>query len=165
MKKALALFATILLFSFSTFAQNSASADVNVTATVAKGLTISPTNENLDFGLVVLDPSNPPAPVIDPGNGAQFLVNGEPGRNVTISYTDISLAGPSGSTAIPFTSNLEQTGTSSTYTGASSVVSGSTAGLDGTNGNLYLWLGGNLTVAANQMSGNYSGTFTISVAY
>ncbi len=41
MKKALALFAIILLFSFTTFAQSTASANATVTAQIAKGLAIT----------------------------------------------------------------------------------------------------------------------------
>jgi hypothetical protein len=30
---------------------------------------------------------------------------------------------------------------------------------------MYIWVGGSLAIAANQANGDYTGTFTLSVAY
>ena len=163
MKKALAILATILLFSFTTLAQSSVSANTTVTASVVKGLTITPNTGSLDFGLIGIDAINSQSPSIDPGSGVSFLVNGQAGKDVNITYTNISLSGPG--TSIAFNPNLDQTGPSNIYSGATDLPSGDAASLGATDGNLYLWLGGSLSVAAGQAQGDYSGTFTITVAY
>ncbi len=53
MKKALALFATILLFSFTAFAQNTASGKCNCNSKIIKGLQLLMLGGSLDYGEIV----------------------------------------------------------------------------------------------------------------
>ena len=67
-----------------------------------------------------------------------------------------------------FHPTVEQTGGVNTYAiGAASVTSGGSVGLVNNSGTgyLYLWVGGTLDVAADQASGTYAGTFSVTVAY
>ncbi len=173
MKKALALFATILLFSFTTFAQNTASADATVSTKITKGLAIANIGGSLDFGTILMTGSAQ-NPSITTQSGANFEVTGHPNKDVTVDFSSVDLdnnawasplSAPTGT--ITFTPTVEETGTSSTYSSPNIVTTGNTITLNNVNGTgtLYLWVGGALGIAANQPAGDYTGTFTVTVAY
>jgi hypothetical protein len=155
------------------FAQSSANASATVTANLIKGLSISNFTGDLTFGEVILTGSAQ-TPSIASGSGVRFDVSGHPNRNVTVTFSGINLnndawvllnGGTNGT--IAFTPSVEHTGNSATYTTGIVVTSGSTAQLVNTTGTglLYLWLGGSLAVGATQPQGDYTGTFTMNVAY
>ncbi len=175
MKKALALFATILLFSFTAFAQNTASATSDVTATIAKGLAISNIGGSLDFGEIIATSASQNQ-TITPASGAEFRVVGHPAKSVTINFNDVTLDNDSWVTdnggtnsTMTFTPNVEHTGGNSSYLSGTTVSDGNSVALvhqTGTgNGYLYLWVGGQLDIAGNQANGDYTGTFTVTVTY
>ena len=165
------LFAVVL--TFSVFAQTTANSSATVTASLIKGLSISQVGGNLDFGEIMLTGSAQ-TPAIAPNNGASFEVIGHPGKNVTITFGTVSLTndvwvttngGTNGS--LQFTPSVTQTGSSSSYTGPSAVTSGNVVPLVSVSGdgNLYVWVGGSLAIGSSQAQGDYTGTFTLSVAY
>lgn len=164
MKKALTLFATILLFSFTTFAQSTASATADVKASIAKGLTITNIGGSLDYGEIIANTSGQTV-TIDPDAGAEFEVTGHPGKSVDVTFSDVTLTGTGAD--MTFTPYVQETQGSPTYSGANDVTSGNSVGLftNAGTGYLYLWVGGDLAVGADQVDGSYSGTFTITVAY
>lgn len=163
----------VLFVSSSLFAQASANANATVSVTCLKGLSISLSAGDLDFGTVQLNGS-PQTPSIDPENGAVFEVLGHPNRDVTVTFSNVTLtnnAWASGLSAptddIVFTPSVEETGSSSIYSGANAVTSGNNVtcpNVTGT-GTLYLWTGGSLAIDAAQEAGDYTGTFTMNVAY
>lgn len=150
--------------STSLYAQASASATAQVLAQLKKGLTLTNIDGDLNFGEIIVTPA-PQTPTRTPQFGVRFLASGHPNRNVIVTFGQAILTG--GSSSITFTPNVEHTGNVSTYTNPSPVTSGSSYQLVNTFGTglLYLWLGGSLAVAANQEAADYSGTFTMSVAY
>jgi hypothetical protein len=161
------------LFSVSIFAQSSANATANVSASLKHGLSITNVGGDIDFGEIILTGSAQ-NPSITPGSGTSFLVTGQPNSSVTVTFADVTLdnnawvttnGGTNGT--MTFTSAMEETGTSSTYTGANAITSGSSQTLTNVSGlgTLYLWLDGSLSIAANQPNGDYTGTFTVTVAY
>ena len=171
--KTTALLIVSLFVTSSLFAQASANANATVTASLVKGLAISHSAGTIDFGEVILDGTGS-TETITPDNGAVFEVIGHPNRNVTVTFSTASitnnawagpLSAPTGS--MTFTPDVEETGTSSSYSGAGAVSSGSaySAGNVAGSGYLYLWVGGNIVVGASQAPGDYTGTFTMSVAY
>ncbi|HET7101661.1 MAG TPA: DUF4402 domain-containing protein, partial [Terriglobia bacterium] len=83
------------------------------------------------------------------GQPAQFAVTGEPSHSfsITLGSPTITLIGPSGNMNFALASNL-----------------GALFNFSGT-GTATLNLGGTLSVAANQSEGDYTGTFTVTVAY
>lgn len=155
-----------IFFALSTslFAQSSASATAQVLAQLKKGLTLTNLNGDLDFGEIIVTPA-PQTPTILPQFGVRFLASGHPNRNVIVTFGPVTLTG--GSSTIEFTPDVEHTGNVNTYTNPAPVTSGGSYQLVNTMGTglLYLWLGGSLAVAANQEAADYSGTFTMSVAY
>ena len=163
-----------LFLMSSVFAQSSASANANVLASLKKGLSITNNTGDLNFGDIVLTGSAA-TPSITPGTGVQFEVVGHPGKSVAVTFANVTLnndawvIGNGGTNDnIIFTPNVDQTGSSSSYSsGANNVTSGSSIALvnDTGIGYLYLWLGGSIAVKANQEPGDYVGTFTMNVAY
>ncbi len=160
-------------FSSSIFAQSSASLDEPVLIQILKGLSMSKVGGDLDFGEYVLTSSNATA-TKTPDAGVNFEVTGFPGRAVTVTYANVLLSNSAWVSAnggtndnLTFVPNVESTLGNSTYSGASSVVSGGTVNLtnDGGIGKLYLWVGGAIDIDASTEQGDYTGTFTLTVAY
>ena len=163
----------VIAFSASVFAQATASSNATVTAQLKKGLSISQVGGNLSFGEVILTGSAQ-SPTITPDNGVSFKVIGHPNKNITISFGTATLTNNAWVTTnggtnatLTFTPSVTQTGSSSTYVGSSAVTTGNSLPLVNVSGdgNMYIWVGGALSVAANQSHGDYTGTFTMSVAY
>ncbi len=175
MKSVLKLGLLLIFFGVTNvlFAQSSANASANVTASLAKGLSISNFTGDLAFGEIILTGSAQ-TPTILPGSGVRFDVIGHPTKFVTITFAGINLTnnawvstygGTNGTLA--FTPNVQHTGSSISYTGNVSVTSGNTVPLVNVTGDglLYLWLGGSLAVGASQPQGDYTGSFTMTVTY
>lgn len=150
--------------STSLFAQASASATAQVLAQLKKGLTLTNLDGDLDFGEIIVTPA-PQTPTIAPQFGVRFLASGHPNKNIVVTFGTATLTG--GSSTIEFTPNVEHTGNVSNYTNPAPVTSGGSYQLVNTTGTglLYLWLGGSLAIAANQEEADYTGTFTMNVAY
>ena len=175
MKSALKLGVVIIFLGLSTtlFAQSSANASATVTAKLKKGLSISNFTGDLAFGDIILDGSAQ-TPTIAPGSGVRFDVTGHPAKNITITFAGINLTNNAWVTlnggtnaTLAFTPTVHHTGSSSTYTTGTVVTSGGTVALVNVSGDgkLYLWLGGSLAVGASQAHGDYTGSFTMNVAY
>jgi len=160
------LFVVFIFLGLSTtlFAQASASATAQVTAQLKRGLTLTNLDGDLDFGEIIVTPA-PQAPAITPALGVRFLASGHPNKDVVVTFGPATLTG--GVSTIVFTPDVEHTGNSITYVNPIVVTSGGTYQLVNTTGTglLYLWLGGSLAIAADQEAADYSGTFTLSVAY
>ena len=165
----------VTLLSTSAFAQVSASADVLIS--LIKGLSIqNQGGSNISFGDVIVT-SSEQTPQVTPANGAHFLVTGHPGKDVTITFSNVTLSNSawvstynaSSSSTITFSPAMEQTGKEGTYASGtpSSVSTGNSVALVNDNGvgKLNLWVGGSITVPANQAQGDYTGSFTVTVAY
>jgi hypothetical protein len=166
---------TTLLFSSNLFAQNSGNATAEVKIQLKKGLSIANQGASeINFGEVVVTTSEQ-TPTVEEGSGAHFLVTGHPNKAVTISFLPVTLSnnvwvGVNGGTQsiMTFTPMMEETGSTSTYPGSGTAVA-TDDNVDLVNvsgiGNLNLWVGGTMTIAANQAHGDYTGTLTVSVAY
>ncbi len=161
-----------LIASFA-YAQSSANATATVLAQLKKGLSVSLIGGNLNFGEIILNGS-PQTPTIAPASGATFRVIGHPNKNVVISFNNVTLDnnawvssnGGSNGTMV-FTPVVKHTGSSSSYNSPADVTSGNSYSLVNVSGDgyLYLWVGGSLSIAANQPHGDYTGTFSVTVAY
>lgn len=163
-----------ILVSASIFAQASANASATVMAQLKKGLSISNVNGDLDFGEIILTAGTADSDAITPDNGVQFEVIGHPNKDVTITFSDVTLdndtwVGENGGTSdqMTFTPDVEHTGSNSTYTTGTTITSGNAYTLQNVSGDgyLYLWLGGSIAWDAAQEHGDYTGTFEVTVAY
>lgn len=175
MKSAIKFCVIFILLGFTStlLAQSSANASATVTAQLKKGLSITGPAGALDFGEIILTGSAQ-TPTIAVGSGVRFDVTGHPNKNITITFSGINLnndawvlANGGTNATLAFTPSVEHTGNSSTYTTGTAVSSGGTVALVNTTGDgkLYLWLGGELAVGTSQAHGDYTGSFTMNVAY
>ena len=166
LKKTLVLAVIFFGVSATSFAQNSANTSVTINATVIQGLTLAVSGGPLNFGTIVAGTT--PAAISAQSSTVTFTVTGNGGSSVTVTYSGVTLNGPSGAT-LPFTPSVSGSASSGGQGSSTSVSSGSTitlSGSTGSAGNYYLWLGGSLgSIPSNQTPGSYSGTFTMSVNY
>jgi hypothetical protein len=171
MKKMNKLFVlAIIMLAFTANAFGQLSATANAGARIISPLSIAVVN-NLHFGTIFkgtsastifLDPTLAVGPSVATGNAqtaptiaplysrASFTVTGEPTLTYAITLPangTVTITGPGPAMGIDFTSSPTPTGTI------------------GAGGTQTLIVGGTLSVAANQTSGTYSGTFNVSVAY
>jgi len=170
-----------MLFALSTFAsaQTNYSANCDVKVSIIKALSISNyNNSSINFGEIIMDGTTKTGTVAN-GVGGHFLITGQPGRNVTVTYpSTVALSnsvwvGTNGGTvgSITFTSNTaDQTGSTLTYTGQVPMASGTTLPLvvktpnDG-SGYLNVWVGGSISVPGTTPNGDYIGQHQVTVHY
>jgi len=154
-------------------AQSSANASATVLAQLKKGLSISQVGGSLDFGEIILTGSSQ-APSRAPSIGANFRVIGHPNKNITVTFDNVTLdndawvttnGGSNGT--MTFTPNVKHTGSSISYASPTDVISGNAYSLVNVSGDgyLYLWVGGSLAIGASQAHGDYTGTYSVTVAY
>lgn len=146
---------------------NNSSATANGTAkiTVFNSLTAGGIGANgavLDFGSVApgvtasIKPSD--------ANAAGFEFSGQKNASVDITIpSSITMTSGSGFNASTLTvDNISAVNnTSNSQSGASD----GTGSKLGDSGNLYMWIGGDVAVPTSQSSGDYTGTFTVTVSY
>ncbi len=173
MRKVLFALMFILFAGSTIFAQSSANASATVMAQLKKGLSISQVGGSLDFGEIILTGSSQ-TPTVASNVGANFRVIGHPSKNITVTFSNVTLnnnawvttnGGTNGT--MTFTPSVKHTGSSSTYASPTDVTSGNAYSLvnDSGDGYLYLWVGGSLAIGASQAHGDYTGTFSVTVAY
>ena len=172
--KKLAIVTVVILASASiSFAQNSASTNVPLNATVVQGLTTTVSGA-CNFGTIVAGttPTSLDAQTAtvgsNPSNIALVTVTGNGGQQITVTYSSTTLTETGGST-LTFTPSVYGSSSAANQGTSSQILTNGTANLSGstgTPGNYYFWIGGSLgSLPTNQTPGSYSGTWTISVAY
>lgn len=139
------------------------SASILAQATVQTPLTVTGVN-NLDFGNV-FPGVNPTVLLTDAGAG-HFQIVGVLNAEVDVSFSSLPATLISGvnSIAISYTGGWN---TSANPAGATAFTpaSGLTDRLDAATGEMHVYLGGTLTVPANQAAGLYQATITLDAAY
>ncbi|MCL5020351.1 MAG: DUF4402 domain-containing protein [Bacteroidetes bacterium] len=165
---AIALVFTVSAAAFADGPSNTSSNNVgqtiNVKAKLTRGLSMNlvGSNATLDFGTLTLPVTA--APTITPtGQGSvELQIVGDDNSQVTLSGTSSNVSLNNGSATLTFTPNVWG---SMTTSGASALNSKSVT--LGSDGNYYLFVGGNLpsSILTTQATGQYSGQFQITVAY
>jgi len=143
-------------------AQSSASSNVTVTATVQRGLTMSPASATLDFGTVVAGAG---APTIA-ANGASavpFSVQGHTSHAIHFTFANGTIT--HGTDNLTFTPAVIG-GATNNQASATAITSGAGLTLSAADpGVYYAWVGGSLNVVAGTPPGVYSGVWQLTVAY
>lgn len=161
--KILIFFLLVLSLNAQSISQNSSS---SAFANLIVPLSISASYGNLDFGEIILTKTQFQKN-ISPLSGQLFIITGQPGRGVSINYSNITitnssiLSTPLGTvTTIPFIPQV-------VLDNGTPIKNGQMIPLasKGTIGELRLWVGGTIQIDPNQSSGLYSGLFTITVSY
>lgn len=153
------IYAAVLLLVVSSL---SFGQTATVTATVNAVLSITTTN-NLAIGNVVKGTTK--TILSNAANAAAFTVTGEPSTQTILSVTfPANLT--SGANNLPFTGQtpIYNTVADQATATAYAALTGGTATTNAT-GDLYVYVGGGVTAAVAQASGNYAGTINVNVVY
>jgi hypothetical protein len=165
MRRLLLIAAGLLLCCGVVFAQPDATADVSVW--VVSSIAVS-TDQDLNFGTIVLGTPSKTVASDDLTNAARFLIEATSGVDV-----EIQLAPPSvltnGSDDVAFANDQDPfTSPNSDGTAGSFMAGGAAAngGLVQTVGNaLYLWVGGTVNLNGSENPGLYTGEYTVTATY
>jgi hypothetical protein len=152
--------------SGSAFAQATATVTTTGSATIIQPITLTQ-GTGLAFGTIVRPGTGTGTVTIDSGTGARSVANGVVGLASTTSRAVYTVNGEGGATfsiAVPATFNL--TGPSTipvtlTPTGSTGTLTNAL----GTAGTASFGVGGNFSVASTTVTGTYSGTYDVTVAY
>ncbi|MCE1197899.1 MAG: DUF4402 domain-containing protein [Marinilabiliales bacterium] len=171
MKKLGILFIALVGFAASSYAQSSASATATSTATIVKPLALT-NNRDLAFGRIAVTAT---------GTGNVTIAAVDAGtRAVGGGSTGITLANGLASSSASFTVTGEgNTSYSLTFPGTATLSDGThnmtaTLALDAAHGASNtlaaggtedFYIGGSLAISAGQASGDYTGTFNVTIAY
>jgi len=163
--KYLLVFSLFILLPSTVKSQESSSIDVH--ATVLEVLTVIGMND-MEFGNITAGNTFGTAP--DEPEAGSFMVSGEAGAEVDVSFTLPPVLNHVSSPLtieITFRSDDGVANTSDDAAGGQAFDPnvGTTRLLDGSFGELYLFLGGELSPAVNQEPGDYEGTITVTVDY
>lgn len=148
-------------------AQSQSSADIDATATVLETLTATAVN-NLNFGNLTQGDASTVLPT--ESTAGSFFVNGEAGSEIEATFTLPTELDRDGG---PEVMSVSFSGTSGVYNIEDDADAGTdfdpnagtTTSLNGTNGELYIYIGGTADPDPAQQSGNYEGVITLSVEY
>ena len=150
------------LFSLATAAQ-AQSANINATAVVYQAKTVTGARA-LDFGNVF--PGVAKSIAVAAATSGRFDLTGQASANVNLTFT-LPTNLTSGANNLPIGTWTGCTNATNTTTGCTTFTPSGTAtptAFSGT-GNLFVWVGGTVTPAANQAAGTYNGTVTLTAAY
>lgn len=158
-----------IIISFSLFTgllwgQNSAQSSAYVSASLIKGLSTQLIKPNLDFGETILD-GNASVLNKDPQMGINIKISGHPQKNVILNYLPLILTCKSDN--LNFTPDVRHTYADPVYSDPIVVSNGRSLLLRNINGEgvLFLWIGGDINIKKDQLAGDYSGSFLITVSY
>ena len=150
------------LLSLATAAQ-SQSANITATAVVYQAMTVTGARA-LDFGNVF--PGVAKSIAVAAATSGRFDLTGQASANVNLTFT-LPTNLTSGANNLPIGTWTGCTNATNTTTGCTTFTPSGTAtptAFSGT-GNLFVWVGGTVTPAANQAAGTYNGTVTLTAAY
>jgi spore coat protein U-like protein len=157
-----ALLAAVVAVSGATSAaaQNTDNDMIDVTAVVETALDVQGVLD-LDFGPVF--PGFGKTVNADAAGSGEFLIDGGVGGGVDITFS-LPAVLTSGLNTMPvsFTAASGADRASAAAFDPTALHQGT---LDGTSGELYVFLGGTVTAAATQVAGSYSGTVTMTATY
>lgn len=166
------LFVLYILTNFTLlWGQTNSSLQNEIAIQLTKGLSIKAVNGNLDFGSVLSIGSEQTLSK-NPQYGVKFEVTGisrtkvsiEYSSNVVLSNFDYFQQNGGSQGNLSFTADVVETSGYSTYVSPKNIKSGRKIRLS-SEGKLYLWVGGEISISENQPIGDYEGTFTITIAY
>lgn len=156
---------------FNLIAQNNETLQVQVQASLVRGISVISTNNEIDFGEIILSGS-PVSISKSPENGLRFKIISHPKKPVMISFENSQLqhdgsSDPTSSSNLFFIPNVVHTGVNSEFINPVEVSSGVyyQPGNQSGEGILNLWIGGSIIVEPHASHGTYSGTVIITVAY
>ena len=152
-------------------AQTSATQSTTASATIVQPITLTK-NSDLAFGTVVKPSSGTNTITINETTGTRTLTGAGDAAlaTSTTSRATFTVGGEGGQTfsiTVPSTATMTRSGGSETLTAnlTGTAASGTLSGSIGSAGSATFGVGGNFDVASTTVSGAYSGSFNVTVAY
>ncbi|MEX2401158.1 MAG: DUF4402 domain-containing protein [Rhodothermales bacterium] len=150
---------TLLLVGLAS-AQATDSESATISADVIAALSLAK-SQDLSFGDVAQNTTSTIA--VTDGGVVKFTITGEPSKNITFTLTVPANLTDGSANTLPFTDDIQYNTADDAGT-ASNLNDGATIAINGT-GNLYVYLGGEVTAGGAQVTGSYTGTYTVKVDY
>ena len=151
------------LLSLAASAAQAQSANITATATVYQAMTVTGAR-TLDFGAVF--PGVNKTIGVAAATSGQFSMTGQNSANVNVSFTlPANLTSGANNLPIGTWTGCHNTSNSTTGCTAFTPSAAATASAFSGTGSLWVWVGGTVSPAANQASGTYNGTVTMTAAY
>lgn len=148
----IALFSTVSAYAITVTGNASAIIRRTIAATETQTMNFGTISSAATAGTVTLSPAGARTSTLSyygTSRPGVFSITGEPSTPLTISFGNGTL------------SNGANTMTLSNFTTSTTPASSTTD----SSGNLTLNVGADLAVGANQASGNYTGTYTVTISY
>lgn len=165
-RKNLSLIILIFLIQ-NIFAQNNASVNIQIKASLVRGISVVSQINTLDFGEIIL--SNSPITLIkSPQEGLRFKILSHPDKPVLIDYNVVQLnSNVNSSYGLRFIPKVFHTGINSEFIDPVEITSGVYYQPQNQSGEgiMNLWVGGTLQISENILHGDYSGTLVINISY
>ena len=157
----------------NSYAQHNPQASSIVRVSLVKGIQLDQISGNLDFGEII-QPTSQTTIRKSPDNGVVFLLNSHPNKNVSVQYSSSTLSNSTwvnenggNTSSLTFNPEVVHTGSNSVFQNPVEMISGNSysPANAGSIALMNIWVGGSLQIVPNQSHGDYSGTFTIMLAY
>lgn len=170
---AISLVIIILFISTNVYSQAKQNAVANIRVSLVKSLNLRTVQGDLDFGEIIHTGASSNLS-ITPNKGLLLEINGSPGKNVFVNYSDVTLNnenwtdGTGGENGLmTFSPKVEHTKSDMNYSDATQISSGNAYPLEKSSGDglLYLWVGGEIDITQSQPIGSYEGQFSVTVSY
>jgi hypothetical protein len=166
--KAKTLFSFFFLFvlTLNLSGQNNEQINVQVQASLKRGISVISQSTVLDFGEIILSNSQQTV-TKSPAEGLRFKIISHPEKPVLIDYNFVQLSSNENKNGPIFVTKLVHTGSNSGYVNPIEVQPGTYYTPPNQNGEgvLSVWVGGSLIIDQSITQGDYSGTLVISIAY
>lgn len=151
------------------FAQASAGSSTSGTTRIIQGISIAKTTD-LVFGTVVRPSTSTNSVVINETTGARSVSGGGDAVLVTstssrAAYTVTGEGAQTFSVTVPATFNMTSGPNTLVVTTTTTGATGTLSGTIGASGTATVGVGGSFPLATSTATGNYTGTFTTTVAY
>ena len=160
----------ILIFHFALAlnlqGQNGEIINVQVQASLKRGISVVSEGNVLDFGEIFLSNSQQTF-TKSPAEGLRFKIISHPEKPVLIDYSFVQLSSNGNQNGPMFITKLVHTGSNSNYIDPVEIQPGTYYQPQNQNGEgvLNVWVGGSLIIDQSNPQGDYSGTLIISIAY
>ncbi|MGB9664805.1 MAG: hypothetical protein ACPL25_07810, partial [Ignavibacteria bacterium] len=164
--KILFLIVYLSVLVLDTMGQSNEQANVQVQASLKKGITINVESNVLDFGEILLSNSqqtiNKP-----PEQGLKFRIVSHPDKPVLIDFNNIILVNNNYQNGPIFIPRIVHTGLNSGYVNPVEVQPGIYYQPENQEGEgiLNIWVGGTLEINQSVLHGDYTGIMEITIAY
>lgn len=156
----------ILMLNLASFGQSSEQVNLQIRASLKRGISVESENNILNFGEIVLSRSQQTI-TKSPQEGLRFKIITHPDKPVLIDFNVIHLNSNENQNGPDFIPEVVHTGSNVNFINPVEVQPGTYYQPEAQDGDgiLNVWVGGSLIIKQSNLQGDYSGTLIISIAY